>query len=664
MAAQCLQLRLLGGFEARSGSGATVDIGAKKTRALFAYLALSAGRAHPREKLATLLWSHRGDKQAYSSLRQALVELGRAFDTIQVSPLIKRQDTIAIDPAAVEVDATMFERLAAGNDLEDLRKAARLYGGDLLDGIGVRDPVFEEWLLTERQRVRNLALTALRRLLAAERGQRAVAVAQRLLTLDPLQEESHRALMRLHAEAGEIGLALRQYEFCREILNRELNVAPSPETEALRREIRLHPVDAMPQSDAETPEQSVQARAPVLALPDKPSIAVLPFVNMSDDPEQEYFADGVVEELITALSRFRHLFVIARNSSFTYKGRSVDVKQIGHELGVRYVLEGSVRKAANRVRIAGQLVDAATGVHLWADRFEGPLEDIFDLQDQVTASVVGEITPKLEQAEIERSKRKPTENLNAYDYYLRGIARVHRWTREDNDEALRLFHRAIELDSDFAAAYGMAARCYVQRKGSGWVTNRAYETEEAKRLARRAVELGKDDAVALYTAGMALAYVVGELEDGAALTDRALELNPNLALAWLFSGWMRVWLGQPEVAIEREARALRLSPHDPQMFNMQAATALAHFFAGRYAEALSWADMAVRGQPNFLIPLCTAAASAALSGRLAEAQRAITRLREINPALRISNLTDLITMQRPEDIDRWAEGMRKAGLPE
>jgi TolB-like protein len=205
-----------------------------------------------------------------------------------------------------------------------------------------------------------------------------------------------------------------------------------------------------------------EAQRPALALPDKPSIAVLPFQNMSGDPEQEYFADGVVEEIITALSRMRWLFVIARNSSFTYKGRAVDVKQVGRELGVRYVLEGSVRKAGNKVRITGQLVDAATGVHLWADRFDGALEDIFELQEQITAKVVGAITPRVEQAEIERAKRKPTENLDAYDYYLRGLANVYLWTREGSEEALSAFKRAIELDPNFASAYGMAARCYSQ----------------------------------------------------------------------------------------------------------------------------------------------------------------------------------------------------------
>src|SRR5882757_8766470 len=250
-----------------------------------------------------------------------------------------------------------------------------------------------------------------------------------------------------------------------------------------------------------------------LTLPNKPSIAVLPFINMSGDPEQDYFADGMVEDIITALSHFKALFVIARNSSFTYKGRAVDVKQVGRELGVRYVLEGSVRKAANRVRITGQLVDTATGAHLWADRFDGGLSDIFDLQDQVTESVVGAIAPAVEKAEIERAKRKPTDSLDAYALYLRGLAGFYQFAnRQANDEALRLFNSAIELDPTFAAAYGRATLCYVWAKTNGWFSDTANEIAEVTRLAQRAVELGKNDAVALANSGFALAYVVRDLE--------------------------------------------------------------------------------------------------------------------------------------------------------
>jgi len=403
---------------------------------------------------------------------------------------------------------------------------------------------------------------------------------------------------------------------------------------------------------------------PELPLPSKPSIAVLAFQNLSDDPEQKYFADGVVEEIITALSRLRWLFVIARNSSFTYEGRAVDVKQIGRELGVRYVLEGSVRKAANRVRISGQLVDAAIGAHLWADRFDGGLEDIFDLQEQVTASVVGAIAPKLEQAEIERSKRKPTESLDAYDYFLRGVAAVHHGTQAANNEALQHFRRAIELDPEFASAYGLAAGCYTWRKANGWIVDRRLEVAETSLLARRSVELGKDDAVALCWGGIAMAYVAGDLDDGAAFIDQALMLDPNLAAAWYNSGWVKVWLGEPDVAIDRAARAMRLSPRDSLIYSMQTVTALAHLLVGRYSEASSWAERALRERGDYASAIRVAAASSALAGRHANAKKAIARLREVDPAFRISDLSDRAPLRRPQDLANFALGLREAGLEE
>ena len=412
------------------------------------------------------------------------------------------------------------------------------------------------------------------------------------------------------------------------------------------------------------PSLPLEQRTP-LALPDRPSIAVLPFANMSGDPEQEYFADGMVEEIITALSRMRWLFVIARNSSFAYKVRTIDVRQVGRELGVRYILEGSVRKADNRLRITGQLVEASTGAHLWADRFEGGLEDVFNLQDQVTASVVGAIAPRLGQAEIDRVKHKRTESLDAYDYFLRGMANVHRWTREANSEALRNFCCAFKRDPEFASAYGLAARCYSQRKACGWMIDRRQETAEAERLAWLAAEFGKDDAVALCTAGIALAYVVGNLDDGNAMIDRALALNPNLAWAWVFGSWVKIWLGDPNVAAERGARAMRLSPNDPEvLFFTQTATAYSRFLVGSYAEALSWAQTAMRQRPDFVISICAAAASGALVGRLAEAQKVMERLRQLDPGLRISDLKALFPFRRPDDVAKWAEGLRKAGLPE
>jgi TolB-like protein/Tfp pilus assembly protein PilF len=415
---------------------------------------------------------------------------------------------------------------------------------------------------------------------------------------------------------------------------------------------------------AEPPAAADEVPAPALVLPEKPSIAVLPFLNLSGDPEQEYFTDGVVEDIIAAMSRIRWLFVIARNSSFTYKGRAVDVKQVSRELGVRYVLEGSVRRAANRVRITGQLIDATTGAHLWAERFESTLDDIFELQDQVAASVVGAIAPQLERAELERGKCKPTENLNAYDYYLRGTAHLNHGTKEAISEALVHFDKAIGLDPNFASAYAMAAWCYLWRKVNGWTVDRPREAAEGERLARRAVELGRDDAVALTRGGHALAHFVGDLDGGIAFLDRALLLNPNLASAWFLGGYLRAWHGESDSAIECFARAMRLSPLDPELYRMQAGTAMAHLFAGRFDTASSWAEKAFRDLPSFLLVVGIIAASHALAGRTDEARRAMYQLRQLDPALRISNLTDWLPIHRPEDLAIFAEGLRKAGLPE
>jgi TolB-like protein/tetratricopeptide (TPR) repeat protein len=400
-------------------------------------------------------------------------------------------------------------------------------------------------------------------------------------------------------------------------------------------------------------------------MPSKPSIAVLAFQNMSGDVEQEYFADGVADDIITALSRTSGLFVIARNSSFTYKGRAVDVKQVGRELGVRYVLEGSVRKSGSRVRITGQLIDTSTGAHLWADRFDGGLEDVFDLQDRVTSSVVGAIAPRVERAEIERAKRKPTESLDAYDHYLRGLAGAHHWSAESVNSALFHFRRAIELDPDFAAPYGLAARCYGQLKARGHLADGEQELAQAEWLAKRAAELGPSDAVALSTAGLTLAYVVGDLEAGVALTDRALALNPNLGSAWFHGGWVKLYAGEPQQAIERFANAMRLSPTDSELWPIQDAMCAASFVIGDFQEAIKWANSALSAKPDFALSRVTLAACNQLLGRPAEAQREVQKLLVIEPSLRVSGLRKIMTeLRHPEQFSTFSDALREAGLPE
>lgn len=404
--------------------------------------------------------------------------------------------------------------------------------------------------------------------------------------------------------------------------------------------------------------------AEALALPDRPSVAVLPFVNLSGDPNQDYFVDGVVEDIIAAMSRMSSLFVIARNSSFAYKDRAVDVKQVGRELGVRYVVEGSVRKSADRVRLTGQLVDATAGTNLWSERFDGRIDDIFALQDQMTENVVWAIAPQLQRAEIERAKHKATESLDAYDYYLRAMARMHRGTREAVDEALVLLSKAIELDARYAPAYGMASWCLFWRKANGWLGDRPREIAEGTRLARRAIDLGRDDAVVLTRAGHALGHLTGDLDGAVALLDRAKMLNPNLAAAWFLGGFVRVWRGDPEGAIEHFTQAMRLSPLDPEIYRMHAGMAAAHLFAGRFDAASSWAAKSFASLPSFLMVVSVIAASHALAGRMDEARRAMQHLRRLDPALRISNLGDWLPIRRPKDLATFVDGLRRAGLPE
>ena len=396
--------------------------------------------------------------------------------------------------------------------------------------------------------------------------------------------------------------------------------------------------------------------------PNRPSIAVLPFQNLSGDASQDYFADGVVEDVITALSRVRWLFVIARNTSFAFKHRSADPRQVGQELGVRYVLEGSVRRSASKVRITGQPIDAGTGAHLWAEHFEGTVDDIFELQAQLAERVVGAISPQLERAEIERAKRKPTQNLDAYDFYLRGMACLHSGGREAIAEARALFLRAIELDPEYASAYGAAAWCHVWRKVNGWMQDRPAEIAEGERLARLAVVCGRDDAVALTRGGHALGHLARDLDGGIALIDRALLLNPNFAPAWFLGGFLRIFHGETESAMALLSHAVQLSPLDPEMFRMQAGIALAQFFAGEYDAAASWAEKALGNLPTLLVGAVIAAASHALAGRPEPARHYVARVRVLDPTLCQASLAEWLPIHRAQDLARLAEGLRAAGL--
>lgn len=399
-------------------------------------------------------------------------------------------------------------------------------------------------------------------------------------------------------------------------------------------------------------------------LPDKQSIAVLPFANMSDDHAQEYFADGIVDDIITALSRFKSLFVIARNSSFTYKGRAVDIRQVGRELGVRYVLEGSVRNSSGRIRVTGQLLDSQTGAHVWAERFDGKLEDVFDLQDRIAAEVANQLVHTIERAEIERVRRRPATSTSAYESHLLGMRSLYRSTAEAVEEALRHYYRAIELDPEFAAPHTWAAIAYSRRKQGRWMADVRGECEEGVRLGRRAVELRDDDAQTIGVAGFIMAWLGGEVEAGLTFIERALALNPNDALVWQGSAWVRCYNGQHDLAVEHIERAARLSPVDPQTTQFQLVAAMAHYCAGRFDEAASCAEQALRRQPDLVPALISLARSCAMVGRLEDARRAMGRALQLNPSIRYAHYEAGSVMRRREDSDLLEKGMFLAGIPE
>jgi adenylate cyclase len=399
-----------------------------------------------------------------------------------------------------------------------------------------------------------------------------------------------------------------------------------------------------------------------LPLPDKPSIAVLPFQNLSGDPEQEYFADGVVEDIITALSRFKSLFVIARNSSFAYKGRSPDIRQVGRDLGVRYVLEGSVRKSGNKLRITAQLIEAQSGAHVWADRFEGSPQDVFELQDEVTEKVVTAIAPQVERVEIARALRRPPGNTDAYDCYLKGLACLSYANAESGEQALDFFNKASALDPDFASAHGMVMVCYASRLGyHGTVQELARDKAEVRRLWQMVARVGNDDGRALAAAGWAVAYVLRDLSSAKELIDRAVELNPNLAAARIYSGWINIWLGFPELAIEQINRAHRL---DPVSFTF-AAMAHASFFLDRYEEALDQAQHVLHRSPDNSVGFRIGAASAALAGHSDIAHQLAARLQAADPAFSVSRLEKYLGPYKRHDfVEKYAKGLRLAGIPE
>jgi len=426
----------------------------------------------------------------------------------------------------------------------------------------------------------------------------------------------------------------------------------------IERPIRLYAVRSA--SLAAETKSPAMADKP-LPLSDRPSIAVLPFQNMSGDPEQEYFADGMVEEIITALSRFKWLFVIARNSTFTFKGKAVDIKEAGRKLGARYVLEGSVRKASGKVRITGQLIDAMTGAHLWADKFERDLTDIFALQDELAVAVVSAIQPKLFQTEVELATRRPPDNSTAYDLCLRSRQKSYHRTREGVAEGIQLAHRALDLDPQSVFAAALAAHGHLNNLIQGYSVDAQFERNEVAQLIRLALTLDENDETALRIAAQFTAFVVGDYETAIDFIERAVASNPNDPDAWSIRGWVYKYAGQYEEAILSFERGIRLGPLRPLNHGNLSGVGFALIELRRFNEAVHVCKKAFRQNSSDTVASRGLAAALAHLGRDAEARDAAARVLEFDPTFTVSGW---IARGGQTNSPLLIEGLRKAGLPE
>jgi TolB-like protein len=555
---------VLGGFRV-SMNASPIGIPGRKSQALLAYLTLeSTSRSHSRERLCGLLWSESSEERARASLRQALHELRTTLEGAGSAILQAGRGAVALS-GSYKADVTeIFDRLASG-EVDPRLLDPKALPSALMDGFEDLDPSFRGWLLSTRQNLHERIVRQLEMLLrtggSAEIARQAAAA---LLNIDPTHEEACRHSMRDAAARGDVGFALKSYKRLWELLEEEYGTEPSSQTQAVAIQIK----------SAAGPSSGEKPLGPEKEA-ERPSLAVLPFTNLGGDPNNEYLADGVVEDLTTALSRIGWFFVMARNSSFAYKGRSVDVRDISRDLGVRYVLEGSVRRAGARLRITAQLIDATTGHHVWAERYDGSFEDVFEYQDRITESVVGALESSLRGVEIDRAARKPTVNLTAYDCVLRSIPLVTAAEQGDILEAQALLSTALESDPRYAYAMALQARCHALKLAQHWGSEA--DRRDGAECARKALAIGQHDPRALAEAAIALAFLARDHSAAREAMTRSLALHPSCAGTHNKAGWLHVYMEEPETAILHFRTAMRLSPID---------LAMCHFLTG-YASPLA-----------------------------------------------------------------------------
>ncbi len=649
---------MLGGLELIATDGARVPISNKKALGLIAYLVFSPGMAASRDKIVGLLWGDRDIEHAQNSLRQTLTGLRRDLGPRGLDFLEIDRDRVALRPEAIAIDTGEFEHAAAARDAGDWERAALLYRGPFLDGFFIRAEEFERWSKGERDRLLELAIGVHERLAQGASVAARVEYARRLVALDPTRENSHGVLIAALAEAGKPDQAIRQYEACREMLAREFGAMPKARTEAIKANI------AAVQTAPVAPEARVQPRD-WPSPPEKPSIAVLPFVNMSGDPAQDYFGDGITENIIAALSRFRDLFVIARDSTFAYKGKPVKIQEVSRELGVHYVLEGSVQKSHDRIRINAQLIDGATGRHLWAEHFDRLIEDIFAIQDDVTEMIVGALATvyggRLRKAWQGRVEKPGPRHFQAYDHFQRGIDLFNRFTREDVARARECFHQAVDLDSSFGKPYAKIAWTHLCDVSLGWSEDPADSMAKALEFATLAIARDDDEAWGHWA--LAGHHMLCARHDRAiAAYEKAMEINPNDADVLNDFGWCLSYAGRSRDGLEMVRKAMRLNPHYPEYWVLQLGQI--QFDARQYEEAIATLE-SLRLLDTIAARLYLAASHAALDHD-DQARKAVARAIELDPGATLQKCTNprMAPYKDPKDAEHFRANLRQAGLPD
>ena len=664
-----VRLRLIGQMEAWSLTSENVLPQGRKTRALRAVVALSAPRPALRGRLAELMWSRRPEEQARASLRQEIHRLLEALSPTGGDILTVTRDHLSLRPGAVWVDVDEVMRATV-----EQPAALSLLEGDLLEDLDGSDPTFDAWLAAERERVRDKARSVAEALLRTQvEPEAAIPVAQRLLSIDRAHEGAWRALMRAHAARGERGMAIQAYDRCRAVLADLLDAAPSVETQRLLAEIRgpagsrIRPRPAAPPPTEETdePPPVLEPKPPATPTRGGAHVGVLPLQLIGTSEDEAHLATGLAEEITTALARFRWMFVVSSNSLARFALETRDETAIRRTFGLDFLLDGTVQKERSRLRITLRLLDLRAGNQVvWARRFDRQSHDLLSLQDEIAAEVVAQIDPEILLIEANRISARSPVDATAYDLMLRAVTLIGRMERQPFMQAGELLSRAIALEPDYAAANAWYAYWHVFLVGQGWAEDSQAALEQAGQLADRAIVLDPSDARGLAIAGHVRAFLHHRLREAIALHERALSLNPNLAMAWNLSGVAHAYLGDWEEADRRVARYKKLSPLDPHAFFFDTAFIIVALLKRDYESAVVAGRAVTEMNPSFSAACKPYLAALGHAGRLQEASVVLRRLMAIEPDFTIERFLATTPIEQPANREHYAEGLRRAGVPE